>query len=142
VLGVLAPLLVEDGRAHLRQADPARAEPGLVGGVRSPQDLPSDRERPNHPTRGELVYDALQVRPRMYAIRLKFPGRVTGGRDASLPRPLHVVLGYLPLPGGSVESRAQNMPLLLADVSGTIWRTSQCSTTLPAVSRRKMSMPA
>src|SRR5215212_357078 len=139
---VLAPLLVEDGRAHLRPVDPARAKPGLVGGVRSPQDLPSNRERPNHPTRGELVYDALQVRPRMYAIRLKFPGCVTGGHDASLPRPLHVVLGYLPLPGGSVESGAQNMPLLLADVSGRIWRTSQCSTTLPAVSRRKMSMPA
>ena len=37
---------------------------------------------------------------------------------------------------------AQNMPLLLADCSGTVWSTSQCSTTLPSSSSRKMSMPA
>jgi SWIM zinc finger len=36
----------------------------------------------------------------------------------------------------------QNMPLLLAACSGTVCNTSQCSTTLPTSSSRKMSMPA
>jgi cation transport ATPase len=36
----------------------------------------------------------------------------------------------------------QNMPLLLAACSGTVCNMSQCSTTLPTSSSRKMSMPA
>lgn len=36
----------------------------------------------------------------------------------------------------------QNMPLSLAAVSGMTWSTSQCSTTFPSWSRRKMSIPA
>ena len=35
-----------------------------------------------------------------------------------------------------------NMSLPLAVVSGTCWRTSQCSMILPSSLRRKMSMPA
>lgn len=37
---------------------------------------------------------------------------------------------------------SQNMPLSFAASSGMTWSTSQCSTTLPPLSNRKMSMPA
>lgn len=37
---------------------------------------------------------------------------------------------------------SQNMPLSFAASSGMIWSTSQCSTTFPSLSNRKMSMPA
>jgi hypothetical protein len=36
----------------------------------------------------------------------------------------------------------QNIPLSLAEGSGTTWRTSQCSTTFPSSSNLKMSIPA
>ncbi len=35
----------------------------------------------------------------------------------------------------------QNMPLLLADFSGTCWMTSQCSTILPSLRRKKFRVP-
>ena len=44
--------------------------------------------------------------------------------------------------GSSWFRRYQNIVLLLAEVSGTICSTSQCSTTLPFSSKRKMSIPA
>ena len=40
------------------------------------------------------------------------------------------------------EERSQNIVLGLADFSATCCSTSQCSTTLPSSSNRKMSMPA
>ncbi|MFF2780878.1 hypothetical protein ACFVU3_39030 [Streptomyces sp. NPDC058052] len=34
------------------------------------------------------------------------------------------------------------MVLSFIEVTGTVWRTSSCSTILPSASKRKMSMPA
>src|SRR5204863_7054874 len=50
----------------------------------------------------------------------------------------HVVDGDSPRVGAS----SQNIVLSFAAVSGITWSTSQCSTILPARSKRKMSMPA
>ena len=43
--------------------------------------------------------------------------------------------------GSAAFRRYQNIVLLLAEVSGTICSTSQCSTTLPFSSKRKMLIP-
>ena len=42
----------------------------------------------------------------------------------------------------SATSAVQNIAFGFADVSGMTWSTSQCSTTLPWSSKRKMSIPA
>jgi hypothetical protein len=54
----------------------------------------------------------------------------------------HRSVGALGGSGAGDRNYGQNMPLSFAEVSGTACSTSQCSTTLPAGSMRKMSIPA
>lgn len=58
-----------------------------------------------------------------------------------LPRPLTRLTRPL-APGFKLIRLHQNMPLSFADDDEITWSTSQCSTTLPSSSNRKMSIPA
>src|SRR4051812_48195381 len=53
-----------------------------------------------------------------------------------------LVLRWHLLGSNAVIWKVQNMELSLADSRGTTCSTSQCSTTLPCASTRKISMPA
>lgn len=74
--------------------------------------------RLRHPGIGVARYRAARIAAANAANR-------TSGRESQPSRPL-----------------SQNMPLSFAASAGMIWSTSQCSTTLPSLSNRKMSMPA
>jgi len=74
--------------------------------------------RPRHPGVALARYRAAQVAAANTTNR-------TSGRQSQPSRP-----------------SGQNMPLSFAASSGMIWSTSQCSTTFPLLSNRKMSMPA
>ena len=83
------------------------------------------------PDNSALVHlEYLSQRPFDEVVRL-FEGATGVATNGGLGRA--IVSPYI-----KILRRAQNMVLALAEVSGTGWITSQCSTTLPC-SSRKMS---
>lgn len=90
-----------------------------LGGVALGRRKPSDAASAATPSRYRSArYRAAQIAAADAAKR-------TSGRESRLSRP-----------------PCQNMPLSFAASSGMTCSTSQCSTTLPSLSNRKMSMPA
>ena len=112
---VLAPLLVKNWRPHLEPVCPSSTKTGLMGSVRSPQDLPGDREGPDHPPAARPISYPLKVGPSPYPVRLELAGRVTSDHDSSLP--VRIDSARWPSP---TQARRRRRPASLRRVSAQL----------------------